>query len=406
MNYQGVAKNTMHKSFRGECIYQAEVDVHFPQMTVGQTFDFAARARVSWPEYLICVRTKRDQAPRNLLSIISPEAYASHLRDVALRVFGLSHTVDTMVGNDLIRGVSGGERKRVSIAEAAMSGSPLQCWDNSTRGLDSATALEFMRTMRTSTELTGAAAMVSLYQASQSIYDVFDKVALLYEGRQIYFGDIHAAKAFFEHLGFDSLPRQTTADFLTSLTNPSQRVIRKGFEGKTPHSPDDFAAVWRKSGDRVLLLRNIENFDRQYPIGGPSLYQFLRSRKAVQAKSQQVKISASRWSSIDTRQARKVTIQLCVHRGYQRLRGDMALLITGIIFNSVMALVIGSVFYDLPNNTDALFSRGALIFFAILLAAFASALEILTLYAQRPIVEKQSKYAFYHPFAEGFGGST
>ena len=54
----------------------------------------------------------------------------------------------------------------------------------------------------------------------------------------------------------------------------------------------------------------------------------------------------------------------------------MALLITGVIFNSVMALVIGSVFYNLPNDTGSLYSRGALIFFAILLAAFASALEV------------------------------
>lgn len=82
-----------------------------------------------------------------------------------------------------------------------------------------------------------------------------------------------------------------------------------------------------------------------------------------------------------------------------------------------MALIIGSVFYNLPNNTGSLYGRGALIFFAILMAAFQSSLEvgkdlelhcqnianhrqILTLYAQRPIVEKQAKYAFYHPFAE------
>lgn len=69
-------------------------------------------------------------------------------------------------------------------------------------------------------------------------------------------------------------------------------------------------------------------------------------------------------------------IKLCIRRGYQRLRGDMGVLVTGIIFNSVMALVIGSVFYDLPNDTGHLYSRGALLFFAILLAAFSSALEV------------------------------
>jgi ATP-binding cassette, subfamily G (WHITE), member 2, PDR len=69
-------------------------------------------------------------------------------------------------------------------------------------------------------------------------------------------------------------------------------------------------------------------------------------------------------------------IDLCVRRGYQRLRGDIALLIVGTIFNTIMALVIGSVFYNLPNDTGPLYSRGALLFFAILLASFASALEV------------------------------
>lgn len=68
-------------------------------------------------------------------------------------------------------------------------------------------------------------------------------------------------------------------------------------------------------------------------------------------------------------------VRLCIRRGYQRLRGDMGILITGVIFNAVMALVIGSVFYNLPNDTGHLYSRGALLFFAILLAAFSSALE-------------------------------
>jgi ATP-binding cassette, subfamily G (WHITE), member 2, PDR len=69
-------------------------------------------------------------------------------------------------------------------------------------------------------------------------------------------------------------------------------------------------------------------------------------------------------------------VDLCIRRGYQRLQGDMALVIIGVIFNSIMALVVGSVFYNLPNNTDSLYSRGALLFFAILLAALSSALEV------------------------------
>jgi len=89
-----------------------------------------------------------------------------------MAIFGLSHTIDTKVGDDIIRGVSGGERKRVSIAEAFLSGTSIQCWDNSTRGLDSATALEFVKTLRVSSNLLGATSIVAIYQASQSAYDV------------------------------------------------------------------------------------------------------------------------------------------------------------------------------------------------------------------------------------------
>lgn len=117
LNYQGIPAAHMHKYFRGEAIYTAEVDVHFPMLTVGDTLTFAARAR----------------APRMVPGGISKNDYAQHLRDVVMATFGISHTVNTRVGNDFVRGVSGGERKRVSIAEAALSGAPLQAWDNSTR---------------------------------------------------------------------------------------------------------------------------------------------------------------------------------------------------------------------------------------------------------------------------------
>jgi len=157
INYQGIPASQMHEYFRGEAIYMAETDTHFPQLTVGQSLLFAAKAR----------------APRDgTFPGVTREMYAERMRDVVMATFGLSHTIDTKVGSDLVKGVSGGERKRVSIAEAILSGSPLQCWDNSTRGLDSANALEFCRTLKLSTEMAGATACVALYQASESIYNV------------------------------------------------------------------------------------------------------------------------------------------------------------------------------------------------------------------------------------------
>jgi len=216
--------------------------------------------------------------------------------------------------------------------------------------------------------MLGSAAIVAIYQASQSIYDVFDKVAVLYEGRQIYFGNIHKAKEYFINMGFDCPARQTTADFLTSITSPAERVVRAGFENKTPYTPDEFAAAWQQSEDRAQLLRDIDEFDAQYPVGGSQLQVFKDARKTFQAKSQRMKSPYT--ISI------KDQVRLCFKRGFQRTRGDMTILLSGIFGNIVLGLIIGSVFYNLENNTDALYSKGALLFFSILMAAFASSLEV------------------------------
>ncbi|QIW96862.1 hypothetical protein AMS68_002380 [Peltaster fructicola] len=378
VNYQGIPSKHMHKYFRGEAIYTAEVDVHFPMLTVGDTLEFAAKAR----------------APRVIPGGLSKKEWALHLRDVVMATFGIAHTINTRVGNDFVRGVSGGERKRVTIAEAILSGAPLQAWDNSTRGLDSANALEFCKTVRIGTELGGAAAMVAIYQAPQSAYDVFDKAIVLYEGRQIFFGKTSEARGYFERLGFECPARQTDADFLTSMTSPQERVVRSGYDGKVPRTPDEFAAAWKKSAERAALLQEIEAFEHEHPIQGESYDKFVESRRAQQAKG-------TRLHSPYTLSYRQ-QVELCLWRGFQRLKGDPSLTFTQLFGNIAIALILGSVFYNLQPTTSSFYQRGALLFFAILMNAFGSALEILTLYAQRPIVEKHSQYAFYHPSAEAF----
>ncbi|OJD25967.1 hypothetical protein ACJ73_02666 [Blastomyces percursus] len=157
------------------------------------------------------------------------------MRDVMTAAFGIAHTVNTCVGDDFVRGVSGGERKRVSIAEAALSGAGFQCWDNSTRGLDSANAITFCKT-----------AAVAIYQAPQAAYEPFDRVIVLYEGCQIFFGKTTEAKAYFESLSFECPHRQTVLDFLISMTSPGARRPKPGFENRVPRSPDEFAARWRE----------------------------------------------------------------------------------------------------------------------------------------------------------------
>jgi ATP-binding cassette, subfamily G (WHITE), member 2, PDR len=81
---------------------------------------------------------------------------------------------------------------------------------------------------------------------------------LLYEGHSIYFGSARDAKGYFERLGFHCPESQTVPDFLTSMTNPVERVVREGFENRVPRSSEDFARSWRESSERAQLLKDIE----------------------------------------------------------------------------------------------------------------------------------------------------
>ncbi|KAK7206453.1 ATP binding cassette transporter [Myxozyma melibiosi] len=376
MNYQGVSRELMENQFRGEIVYNAETEAHFPHLTVGQTLYFAALART----------------PKNRITGVSRDTYASTMRDVVMSMLGLTHTLNTKVGDDYVRGVSGGERKRVSIAEAMLSGAPLQCWDNSTRGLDAATAISFIRNLKMFAKTTKTTSFVSLYQASQDAYDIFDKVTVLYEGRMIYFGSTKRAQKFFEDMGFECRARQTTGDFLTSLTNPVERIVKPGFEGKVPKTSDEFAERWRQSEMYAELMNDIDNYNNQYPQLGPSFEQFLKSHKAAQSDH----ISSKSPYTISY----PMQVKICVVRGFQRIANDISTPVVNVVSNFALALIISSVFYNLPQTTSSFYSRGALLFFAVLISAFSCAIEIMQLYSQREIVEKHRRYALYHPSSE------
>ncbi|RDW88005.1 putative ABC1 transport protein [Coleophoma cylindrospora] len=381
IHYNGIDQKTMLKQFKGEVVYNQEVDKHFPHLTVGQTLEFAAR-----------VRTPQQR----LVEGLDRETWAKHMAQVVMAVYGLSHTYNTKVGNDFVRGVSGGERKRVSIAEMALAGSPIASWDNSTRGLDAATALEFTKSLRMSSNLSGAVHLVAIYQASQAIYDQFDKAVVLYEGRQIYFGPCEDAKQYFIDMGWECPPRQTTGDFLTSVTNPTERKERQGFEKKVPRTPQEFEKYWKESPNYKAVMQEIEGHEEEFPMGGKTLEDFQASRRGMQAKH--VRPESPYTVSIP------MQVKYCTKRAYQRLWNDMTSTVTTIIGQIVMALIIGSIFYGTPNNTASFFQKGSVLFFAVLLNALIAISEINTLYSQRPIVEKQASYAFYHPFTEALAG--
>ena len=375
ISYDGITPKEIEKHFRGDVIYSAETDTHFPHLSVGDTLDFAARLRT----------------PQNRPEGVTREEYAKHMALVYMATYGLSHTRNTCVGNDFVRGVSGGERKRVSIAEASLSGANLQCWDNATRGLDAATALEFIRALKTSAAILELTPLIAIYQCSQEAYDLFDNVVVLYEGYQIFFGRADRAKQFFLDQGWECPQRQTTADFLTSLTNPAERTPRPGFENKVPKTPQEFEAYWRNSPEYKLLILKIDTHMATVAQENNS-ERYHESHVARQSKHLSPK-SPYTVSFF-------MQIRYLVARNFLRMKGDPSVPIFSVVGQVVMSLILSSVFYNLDQTTNSFYQRGAAMFFAVLYNAFASLLEIMSLFEARPIVEKHKKYALYRPSAD------
>ncbi|TKA56336.1 hypothetical protein B0A49_12974, partial [Cryomyces minteri] len=244
--------------------------------------------------------------------------------------------------------------------------------------------------------LGGSAHAVAIYQASQAIYNVFDKAIVLYEGRQIFFGPVGVAKNYFEEMGWYCPGRQTTGDFLTSITNPQERQAREGFEKKVPRTPAEFERYWRESKEYRTLQGEIQEHEEEFPIDGSIVEDFRANKRDQQANHTRAK--SSYLISVP------MQIKLNTKRAYQRIWNDKASTLTTIIGQIVMALIDGSVFYGTADATQGFFAKGSVLFFAILLNALIAISEITSLYAQRPIVEKHASYAFYHPATEAIAG--
>ncbi|KAJ5388987.1 CDR ABC transporter [Penicillium cataractarum] len=380
IQYKGISLKKVVAEFRGEVVYNAEADNHFPHLTVGETLSFAAHART----------------PRNQVGAASRRDYAQSAVNVTMNLFGLSHLYDSKVGDDYVRGVSGGERKRVSIAEMVLSRACFGAWDNSTRGLDAVTALEFVRALRQAADLTGSCHAVAAYQASEPIYNTFDHVIVLYEGREVFFGPSQRAVEYFEEMGWERPARQTSADFLAAVTDPGERQSHVGMEDRVPRHAAEFEAYWKQSPDHAALQALVQRYAREHPLDSTEEARFAGLKHEEQAEH--ARPSSPYLLSLG------LQIRLCLTRAFQRTRNDIASIIATAIVQIVVAVIIGSLFYAIPDNSEGMGQRATVLFLAVLTNALIAMLEINVLFSQRPIVEKQTAFAFVHPFTEALAG--
>ncbi|XP_059274633.1 ABC transporter G family member 9-like [Lycium ferocissimum] len=172
-------------------------DVLYPHLTVSETLVFTALLRL--PKTFTVVE-----------KITHAEAVITQL--------GLIKCKDSVVGGPLLRGISGGERKRVSIGQEMLINPSLLFLDEPTSGLDSTTALRILSTLRDLAK-GGRTVVMTIHQPSSRLFYMFDKVLLLSEGNPLYFGRGEDAMGYFSRIGFSPLVAMNPSDFLLDLAN-------------------------------------------------------------------------------------------------------------------------------------------------------------------------------------------
>ncbi|QIW97286.1 hypothetical protein AMS68_002804 [Peltaster fructicola] len=370
VTYGGIAAEKAKKSYRGEINYNPEDDIHLAVLNVWQTLTFALMNKTK--------KKSTDEIPV--------------IATALMKMFGIPHTKYTPVGDAYTPGVSGGERKRVSIAETLAGKSTVTAWDNSTRGLDASTALDYARSLRIMTDVSNRTTLVTLYQAGEGIYELMDKVLVIDEGHEIYMGPAKDAKQYFIDLGYECPERQTTADFLTAITDPIERRFREGCEDSTPKTPVDLERAFRQSPNYQRVLEDITDYEKHIKHTD---FQDAKEFEGAVAESKSKYVSSkSPYTVSFSRQ-----VLACTKREFWLIFGDTTTLYTKIFIIISNGLIVGSLFYGEEFDSSGNFSRGGALFFSILFLGWLQLTELMKAVSGRAVAARHKEYAFYHPAA-------
>lgn len=375
VTYGPFSAKDFEKRYRGEAVYCQEDDIHHPTLTVGQTLGFGLDTKV----------------PGNRPGGVSKNEFKNKVVDMLLRMFNIEHTKNTIVGNPFVRGISGGERKRVSIAEMMITGAAVCSHDNSTRGLDASTALDYAKSLRVLTNIYHQTTFVSLYQASENIYNQFDKVLVIDEGRQVYFGPVKEARAYFEGLGFLEKPRQTTPDYLTGCTDRFEREYKEGRGPENaPSTPETLADAFNKSTYAAKLDVEMAQY-REVVKEEQHVFEDFKTA-VIQGKRHAPKKSVY---SIPY----YLQVWALMQRQFILKWQDRFSLVVSWATSILIAIVLGTVWLQLPQTSAGAFTRGGLLFISLLFNAFQAFGELASTMLGRPIINKHRAYAFHRPSA-------
>ncbi|KAH3952835.1 hypothetical protein HBH70_032440 [Parastagonospora nodorum] len=204
---RSVPKSTVHQdlyingtptslhTFRALSSYVEQEDALLGSLTVRETLYFAAK---------LALPPSNDRKARI---------------ESLLRAFGLQDQAETLIGTPLRKGVSGGQKRRVSVASQLVGGPRILFLDEPTSGLDSAASREVVGVLRGIARKYKVLIIASIHQPSTTTFEMFDKLMLLSKGKVAYNGPVEGVRGYFGGLGYEMPLYTNPAEFLISLVN-------------------------------------------------------------------------------------------------------------------------------------------------------------------------------------------
>jgi ATP-binding cassette subfamily G (WHITE) protein 2 (SNQ2) len=290
---------------------------------------------------------------------------------------------------------------------------PVQCWDNSTRGLDASNALDFARVLRKSADEENRSIVATLYQAGNGIYNQFDKVLVLVEGREIYYGPAGEAKLYFEDMGFVCVPGANIADFLTSVAVHTERKITPGYEGRVPNTAPEFEDIYKRS---PLFARMLKEISARTEESAAREIDGLRTAHALE-KNRSFGFLSREGSPYQVSFGKQVfectkryvsyrEILTYHHPRYSHLNRQLRIIwgdrwsnCLRIASSVIAALITGSLFYHLSDTSDYIFMRFGALFYPILFFCLNAMSETTASFKGRPIISRHKRLGFARPAA-------
>ena len=328
-----------------------QIDRHAPRLTVKETFNFSYQCK-GGTHFL----PGMIESP-GLKEVIAKLDAENHRVNMNMLGLGLDHVADTFVGNDDVRGVSGGQRRRVTVGEMMTYQAPILCGDEISTGLDAASTYEIVNSLQRLAKTFSTLRLISLLQPSPETFALFDEVVLLSEGMIIYAGPILDAVEYFRTLGFERPDTMDDADFLQAVATQEDSALYFKGPNECP-SPKELAESFAASewGDRI-------NNDLQSPLtldwskddsdkklsdeeeGGPTERNSPPGTRSMVGREGFKKLYANSFGR---------SLFLNIKRQFTIWKRDIRFIRANTIKNIVMGISVGGVFHQ-TNSTDSIF---------------------------------------------------